>query len=37
MLHLQGYDHETGAEDAERMEARERKILAGLGFPDPYS
>jgi probable rRNA maturation factor len=37
MLHLQGYDHETGARDAARMEARERDILAGLGYPDPYS
>ncbi|RLJ67890.1 rRNA maturation RNase YbeY [Sulfurisoma sediminicola] len=36
MLHLQGYDHETGAREARRMEAREREILAGLGFPDPY-
>jgi probable rRNA maturation factor len=36
MLHLQGYDHETGAADAARMEAREREILAGLGYPDPY-
>jgi probable rRNA maturation factor len=36
MLHLQGYDHETGAEDAVRMEAREREILARLGYPDPY-
>lgn len=36
MLHLQGYDHETGAEDAARMEAREREILARLGYPDPY-
>ena len=36
MLHLQGYDHETGAAEAERMEAREREILAGLGYPDPY-
>lgn len=36
MLHLQGYDHETGPEDAERMEAREREILARLGYPDPY-
>jgi probable rRNA maturation factor len=35
-LHLQGYDHETPAEAAE-MEARERELLAGLGFPDPYS
>jgi probable rRNA maturation factor len=36
MLHLSGYDHETGADDAARMEAREREILAGLGYPDPY-
>ena len=36
MLHLQGYDHETGDEDAARMEAKEREILAGLGYPDPY-
>ncbi len=36
MLHLQGYDHETGHDDAERMEALERKILADLGYPDPY-
>lgn len=37
MLHLQGYDHETGAVDAARMEARERAILARFGIPDPYS
>ena len=37
MLHLQGYDHETGARDAARMEAREREILAGLGYSDPYN
>jgi len=36
MLHLQGYDHETGAADAARMEAKEREILACLGYPDPY-
>jgi len=36
MLHLQGYDHETGVRDARRMEAREREILARLGYPDPY-
>jgi len=36
MLHLQGYDHETGPRDAEEMEARERDILAVLGYPDPY-
>ena len=36
MLHLQGYDHETGDEDARIMEEREREILAELGYPDPY-
>lgn len=36
MLHLQGYDHEIDA-DAERMEAREREILASLGYADPYA
>lgn len=36
MLHLQGFDHEVDAE-AEQMEAREREILAALGYPDPYA
>ena len=36
MLHLQGFDHEVDAE-AEEMEAREREILATLGYPDPYA
>lgn len=35
-LHLIGYDHMTDA-DAEEMEGLERKILAGLGIPDPYA
>jgi probable rRNA maturation factor len=35
-LHLQGYDHET-AEQAAIMEGRERELLAGLGFADPYA
>jgi probable rRNA maturation factor len=36
VLHLMGYDHEADA-DAERMEAKERELLAGLGVPDPYA
>jgi probable rRNA maturation factor len=35
VLHLLGYDHEHAAE-ARRMETLERKVLAGLGIPDPY-
>jgi probable rRNA maturation factor len=35
-LHLLGYDHERSPE-ARRMEARETSILAGLGFPNPYT
>jgi probable rRNA maturation factor len=34
-LHAQGFDHERRA-DAEVMEQREREILVGLGFADPY-
>lgn len=34
-LHLLGYDHQTES-DADRMEARERAILAMLGIADPY-
>ena len=36
VLHLLGFDHESFAE-AKRMEALERRILAGLGIPDPYA
>lgn len=36
VLHLLGYDHEEEG-DAARMEAEERRILAALGFPDPYA
>ena len=35
VLHLQGYDHETERE-ARQMERRESRVVAGLGFPDPY-
>ena len=35
LLHLQGHDHEDDA-TAMRMEGREQRILAKLGFPDPY-
>jgi probable rRNA maturation factor len=35
-LHLLGHDHEDDA-DAERMEALERRILAGLGIADPWA
>jgi probable rRNA maturation factor len=34
-LHLMGLDHEQDSQAA-RMERRERNVLAGLGFPDPY-
>ena len=36
MLHLQGYDHETGVQEAMRMETKEREILARFGIADPY-
>lgn len=36
LLHLAGYDHETGEDDAAAMEALETKALALLGLPDPY-
>jgi len=34
-LHLLGFDHQEEAE-AEAMETLEQRILAHLGFPDPY-
>lgn len=36
LLHLLGYDHETD-DDAEEMEALERRILARLAIADPYA
>jgi probable rRNA maturation factor len=36
VLHLLGHDHGADA-PAEAMEALERRILAGLGVPDPYA
>ncbi len=35
-LHLLGYDHETGEEEAEEMEQTEREALAAIGIADPY-
>ena len=35
-LHLAGWDHETGAIDAARMERREIAVMRRLGFPNPY-
>ena len=35
MLHLLGFDHDN-EDDAEEMEALERRILAKLGIDDPY-
>jgi probable rRNA maturation factor len=35
-LHAQGWDHED-PQEADAMEAREREILASLGFEDPYA
>ena len=35
VLHLLGHDH-IAEDEAGRMEALERKLLAQLGFPDPY-
>ncbi|WP_421956619.1 rRNA maturation RNase YbeY [Polaromonas sp.] len=35
-LHAQGYDHETSPQDADEMEALETRVLAGLGFRNPY-
>jgi probable rRNA maturation factor len=37
LLHLAGYDHETGEDDAAEMEALETKALALMGIADPYA
>ena len=36
LLHLAGYDHETGPAEARAMETLEIKALAQLGIADPY-
>jgi len=36
VLHILGEDHEEDGQ-ARRMEAKERRILAALGVPDPYA
>jgi probable rRNA maturation factor len=36
-LHLLGYDHEVGDDEAEAMEAVERQALGALGIADPYA
>lgn len=36
VLHLRGFDHENDA-DAQLMEDKEREVLDGLGFSDPYA
>jgi probable rRNA maturation factor len=35
LLHLQGHRH-AGRREAARMETLEKKLLAKLGYPDPY-
>lgn len=35
-LHLLGFDH-IDDDEAVEMEALERRLLAGLGYPDPYA
>jgi probable rRNA maturation factor len=35
VLHLQGHDH-AQPRDAVRMESLEKRVLAKLGYPDPY-
>jgi probable rRNA maturation factor len=35
-LHLLGYDHELGDDEAEEMEEVERAALSAIGIADPY-
>ncbi len=35
-LHAQGWDHQR-ADEAKRMEAHETRLLAALGYADPYT
>jgi probable rRNA maturation factor len=35
VLHLLGYDHENDR-DARRMESLEKRVLAQMGYPNPY-
>jgi probable rRNA maturation factor len=35
VLHLLGHDHHE-EKDAQEMESLEIRLLAGLGYPDPY-
>lgn len=37
ILHLQGYDHELGEEDARAMEGLECLVLQALGYDNPYA
>ncbi|MDO4723477.1 MAG: rRNA maturation RNase YbeY [Comamonadaceae bacterium] len=37
VLHAQGWDHETSEADAQAMEAQEVRILARLGYANPYA
>ena len=36
LLHLQGYDHEAGQQEARLMENMEKDILLDFSYPDPY-
>ncbi len=37
ILHLQGYDHESGKKAAQKMENLECTVLAALGYDNPYA